>query len=178
MQNELLNKIVNQFQIEGEVLSIEPYGEGHINNTFLVTTEKKRYILQRINTNVFPDTESLMGNISAVTKYLENKGIETLHIINAKDGKTYYSGEGCWRIYDFIENTVSYQIATDKEMFKSAGYAFGEFMNNLSGFDASVLTETIKNFQIRPRDIKLSKRLWKRISWAGRKIASKRSISF
>ena len=121
MQNELLNKIVNQFQIEGEVLSIEPYGEGHINNTFLVTTEKKRYILQRINTNVFPDTESLMGNISAVTKYLENKGIETLHIINAKDGKTYYSGEGCWRIYDFIENTVSYQIATDKEMFKSAG---------------------------------------------------------
>ena len=60
-----------QFKIEGAVQSVAPYGEGHINLTLLVTTDKKRYILQKMNTRVFPDSDALMKNICAVTEYLK-----------------------------------------------------------------------------------------------------------
>ena len=63
------------FRLEGEILSIEPYGEGHINLTLLVTTDKKRYILQKMNTKVFPNAEGLMNNMCAVTEHLKSRGI-------------------------------------------------------------------------------------------------------
>ena len=55
--------VAELFQIEGEVLEVCPYGEGHINVTMLVTTDKKRYIMQKMNTNVFPDPVNLMKNM-------------------------------------------------------------------------------------------------------------------
>ena len=50
----------------------EPYGNGHINDTFLVVAER-RYILQRMNTNVFPHPEELMENIIGVTEHIRRK---------------------------------------------------------------------------------------------------------
>jgi N-acetylhexosamine 1-kinase len=143
--------VAEKFAISGNVLSIEPYGEGHINLTLLVTTDEKRYIMQKMNTNVFPDTEGLMANICGVTEYLRNKNVETLCVIPTICGKSYYSDEsGKYRVYDFIENTVTYQKVTDKEVFKNSGAAFGEFQNHLAGFDASGLTEVIKRFHDTP----------------------------
>lgn len=146
-----LNNIVKKFVIEGEVQSIEPYGEGHIAHTYLVTTDKKRYIMQVMNTNVFPDTYGLMKNIVAVTNHLKAKGIETLNVVYTVDGDSYLcEGKERIRIYDFIEDTVTFQKVTDKEIFKNAGAAFGEFQNYLADFDASSLTEVIKRFHDTP----------------------------
>ncbi len=143
--------VAEQFALQGEVLSIEPYGEGHINVTFLVTTDKKRYILQKMNTHVFNDPVNLMKSICGVTEHLRGKGIETLHVIPTKKGEQFLHGDDCFRVYDFIENTITYQTASDKEVFKNSGKAFGEFQNYLSKFDASKLTETIKDFHNTPK---------------------------
>ena len=43
----MLFNVVNNFKIEGQVVSVEPYGSGHINVTYLAVTDKKRYILQK-----------------------------------------------------------------------------------------------------------------------------------
>ncbi len=134
------------FRIEGEIMSVEPYGEGHINKTFLVVTTCKRYILQQMNTNIFPDSDGLMKNICGVTEHLRARGIETLEVIPTLDGKSYHKGEHCFRVYAFIENTVTYQAVTDASVFRNSGKAFGEFQNYLAEFDASVLTEAIPNF--------------------------------
>ena len=142
--------IAEKFAIEGEIKDIAPYGEGHINLTLLVTTDKKRYILQKMNPNVFPDAEGLMKNICGVTKHLQERGIETLNVIPTVDGEPYLRGEVGYRVYDFIENTVTYQKVTDKEVFKNSGAAFGEFQNYLAEFDASSLTEVIKRFHDTP----------------------------
>ena len=143
-------KVANKFALEGEVLEICPYGEGHINLTLLVTTDKKRYILQKMNTRVFPDSDGLMNNICGVTEHLKARGIETLSVVPTKDGKSYIKGEECYRVYDFIENTVTYQTASDINVFRNSGKAFGEFQNYLAEFDASKLTEIIKRFHDTP----------------------------
>ena len=63
-----LKQIFKNFKIDGEIKSIEPYGFGHINSTFLAIVDEngnqKRYILQKINSNLFKDVDSLMNNIS------------------------------------------------------------------------------------------------------------------
>lgn len=144
--------VLDAFSLEGTIQEICPYGEGHINQTFLVTTSTKRYILQVMNTHVFSDPDSLMKNICYVTKHLESKGIETLHVVFTKRNEPFLKLEdnSCYRIYDFIENTVTFQKATDPQVFCNSGYAFGEFQNYLKEFDASVLTETIPNFHNTP----------------------------
>ena len=146
-----LTDIVSHFDVSGDVLSIEPYGSGHINTTFMVVTTEKRYILQRMNTSIFPDTFHLMRNIELVTAFLAERGQEILHVVPTHDGHTYYVHDGePYRIYDFIENSISYNLVTHPSVFEAAGYAFGQFQNELSHFDASQLTETIKNFHNTP----------------------------
>jgi N-acetylhexosamine 1-kinase len=92
-----------------------------------------------------------MANICAVTEYLGEKGVETLCVIPTLKGERYHADEsGKYRVYDFIENTVTYQKVANKEVFKNSGAAFGEFQNHLAGFDASCLTEVIARFHDTP----------------------------
>lgn len=152
IQDQELAGIAALYCLEGQVVSIAPYGNGHINQTYLIRTDKRRYILQRMNTSVFPDTASLMRNIELVTEFLRSQNQETLDIIRNKDGETYCQLEnGAWRIYAFIENTVSYDLVPNGEVFKEAGQAFGRFQNSLALFDASQLTETIAHFHDTPK---------------------------
>ena len=104
------------------------YGEGHINDTFVVwrADHTKRFILQRINTDTFTDPAGLMENICGVTQHLRAKiqaeggdpGRECLNVIPTLSGAAYYiDSEGnAWRAYDFVENTgsslSSYQSGT------------------------------------------------------------------
>ena len=69
--NAMLSEVLEQFPIRGKAVSCERYGFGHINETYLVVTEKGvRYILQKINHHIFADVPALMNNIQAVTEYL------------------------------------------------------------------------------------------------------------
>ncbi|MCM1130441.1 MAG: aminoglycoside phosphotransferase family protein [Roseburia sp.] len=143
--------VVDLFKLEGKLLEVCPYGEGHINQTLLVTTTKKRYILQKMNTHVFKDPDALMKNICYVTEALQGQGIETLCVIPTKKEEAFLklNQKGkleCFRMYDFIENAVTFQKASNKQVFYNSGKAFGEFQNHLANFDASLLTETIPNF--------------------------------
>lgn len=143
--------IAEKFALLGDIVSMEPYGSGHINSTFLLVTDKKRYIFQKMNSTIFKDSTALMRNISLVTEHLRAKGIETLEVVCTKDGKNFYSGEeGEYRMYAFIENTVAYDKVEDASIFMAAGKAFGEFQQQLADFDASLLSEIIANFHNTP----------------------------
>lgn len=142
--------VAENFRIMGEVTDISPYGEGHINHTFLVTTTEKRYILQGMNTDIFKNPRSLMNNIREVTEYLTGIGQETLEIVLTKSGETFLDGAPCYRVFKFIDGAVTYQSVDNADVFRNSGRAFGEFQNFLADFDASKLTETIEKFHDTP----------------------------
>lgn len=124
------------------VSSIEPYGGGHINDTFLARTEKGNFVLQRVNGYVFPHPDEIMDNMVHVTKFLAEKlekaGKDpkrgTLTVLKTNDGKDYYiDSEGnYWRSTINLENTTAYDFAESPEMLKKSGAAFGAFQNMLS----------------------------------------------
>ncbi len=52
-----------------------------------------------------------------------------------------------WRLYNFIENSVSFETAEgDAEVLKMSGKAFGKFNRQLQDFDAGQLVESIPHF--------------------------------
>ena len=159
-----MKQIISRFKYDGEPYYYEAYGNGHINSTYKVACKNgdkaARYILQRINNNIFPDTADLMENIENVTAFLKGKITkrggdvlrETLNIVPTVDGKNYYTdknGEN-WRSYIFIEDTVCYEKIEKPQDFYNCGYAFGNFQNLLADFPAEKLNEVIPNFHNTP----------------------------
>ncbi len=142
------------FAIPGSVEKVEPYGNGHINQTYLVTADCGRYILQRINDSIFTDVDGLMHNIHAVTEYLAASDPDPRHVLRivpARDGGAYVRNEkGCWRLYNFIENSLCLEKVETAQDFETSAFAFGDFQRRLKQFPASTLTETIARFHDTP----------------------------
>ena len=138
------------------------YGEGHINDTFVVwrADHTKRFILQRINTDTFTDPAGLMENICGVTQHLRTKiqaeggdpGRECLNVIPTLSGAAYYiDTEGnAWRAYDFVENTICLQQVGCEADFRTVAETLGKFQNQLADYPASTLHETIARFHDTP----------------------------
>ena len=136
---------------EGQLKELAPYGSGHINDTFRVTyeTEKRqrRYILQRMNKNIFEKPVQLMENIVHVTEWIKKKSEEnggdpereTLTVVCSRDGKPYYlDSEGqYWRIYLFVEGTTSYDQVEKPSDFpaKSLHETMPDFHNTAKRFE-------------------------------------------
>ncbi|MBQ1244990.1 MAG: aminoglycoside phosphotransferase family protein [Clostridia bacterium] len=130
-----------------------PYGNGHINDTYLVSADEGKYIMQKINKSIFKDPVGLMNNISLVTEYIarhkENEPnydpARVIRVIPASDGNNYavYEGE-YFRLYNFVD-AISYDLSNN-EILGKAGLAFGDFQNILDSFDASQLIEVIPDF--------------------------------
>lgn len=156
-----LLRIAEKFETRGEPENIGSHGNGHINDTYLLTClaapeESCRYILQRMNHEVFKDPEGLMENITGVTSFLrkkieENGGDperETLNVIPLRAGGSYSKEEDgtFWRMYSFVEGADSYDVVERPEDFYESAVAFGHFQKLLAEYPAESLHETIPNF--------------------------------
>lgn len=155
------HEALSAFGISDAVNYCEPYGNGHINDTFLtVCNDRKRYILQRINHQIFTKPDEIMENICAVTDFIRNKTRQlggdvercSLSVVKTLDGNSYFRDSigSYWRLYDFTEGTVSKERVNNVEEFRSCAEAFGNFQRQLSEFDASALHEAIPNFHNTP----------------------------
>lgn len=145
-------EVMSKFDISGKIVGVEPFGNGHINRTLLVTMDSgNRYVLQKINNNVFKKPREVMENIINVTEFLRGIGEETLNFHKTVDGDILLDCDGgFYRVYDMVEDTITYDTVENADVYKSAGAAFGNFQNKLSEFDASVLHETISRFHDTP----------------------------
>lgn len=152
--------ILFNFAIDGEFVSCEPYGSGLINRTYVAVYNeggrRVRYIVQRINTNLFKNVDGLMNNIKLVTEFnraeIMKRGgdpdRESLTLVPTKNGGTYFRTEegDCYRVYVFIENAKGYDVVEKPEHFYESAVAFGKFAMLLDRFDSSKLFEVLPDF--------------------------------
>jgi len=156
IQNNL-NDIFNHFQLEDIITSVEPFGNGHINDTFIAKNSegKTNYILQRINHNIFKDVDMLQNNIHIITSHIRKKLVESgeneierkvLNFLPAKNGKYYhFDGDSYWRVCTYIPDSSTYEEVNPEYSYE-AGKAFGNFQKMLSDLPDGVIGEIIPNF--------------------------------
>ena len=156
-----LKAVSSLFDLRGDFVQGYSYGSGHINDTYCVWVDQAglriRYILQRVNHNVFRQPIPLMENVKRVTDHALKRLKEencpeayrrTLTLVPAVDGKPYaLDADGnCWRVYPFIERARTYdQIETTKQCVEAAR-AFGDFQKLTADLPGEPLFETIPNF--------------------------------
>lgn len=159
--SEKIRTLGEVFAIAGECIDVSVIKSGHINATYKAVFRQKNgheraYLIQKINSNVFRDSDKLMHNIVLVTTHLREKILiehgdinrETLNFLQAQNGKFYYTDENGedWRVCYYIDGIYSCDAITDREVFKSSGKAFGEFQKRLADLPGESLYETIPDF--------------------------------
>ena len=159
---ERIQEALAAFDFGAPVVGALRYGQGHINDTFVVHTQPedrccRRFILQRMSAAAFRHPDELMENITGVTEYLGweiekhggDRDREAMRVLRPRDGDATFftdSAGGAWRVYPFVEGTICYQSAESPELFAASGRAFGRFQRLLGGYPAETLHETIPNF--------------------------------
>ena len=153
MENSELFEIAKNFEINSKPTEISIIDSGHINKTYLVKCDTgEKYILQYVNTNVFPNITELMNNIENVTDFIRKKGnCKTLKFIKTKSGNYIYNNN--WRMQEYIENTKTFISTESLKILKEAGKAIGDFQNELDGFNAESLYEIIPKFHYTPNRV-------------------------
>ena len=152
-----IREVLQKFFPGEEIVSVGPHGSGHINHTFAVETAGgQKYILQKINTEIFKDVEGLMENVVNVTDYLRRQIAKeggdpergTMQALPTVDGKYYFKDAegGCFRVYRLIDDVISLDQAENEEALYASGLAFGRFQAQLADYPAAALHETIPGF--------------------------------
>ena len=155
----VLSDIVVNFAVPGRPTSAEPWGNGHINDTWRVTIEgggrRSQYILQRLNSRVFRRPDLVMQNVARVTARLNRQegalaagSIRVPDLIPSRSGLSWHrdAGGGYWRLVPFIGGTVVFDRVSNVREAREVGRAFGEFQQRLADWDAPWLDETIPGF--------------------------------
>lgn len=141
------------YTLPGRVVSIGPYGNGHINETHMFKCALReggfrRYVLQKINQNVFRNPPVVMDNIRRVCAHLTAKSPRAMRLVPTYNGATCLQDleGGWWRLYDFIEGAHTVEQVTDEAQAREVARAFGTFQAQLADLPGHRLCETIPHF--------------------------------
>ncbi|MDX9811334.1 MAG: aminoglycoside phosphotransferase family protein [Bacteroidales bacterium] len=179
------DEIFSMFRVPGSKPCFEPFGNGHIHDTWAVSIAEKEgyeYIIQRLNHNVFRNIPGLQENIERVTEHIRNGSGKTrrsgisgnsLTLIPANDGKSWIKDDNgdFWRMYLFIRNHRSYNIVDTPEKAFEGGRAIGQFQFMLSDLPGKPLNETIPWFH------NIEKRLGTFFQVLGKDICKRASVA-
>ena len=160
-----VESIAANFALDGRLTEAEPFGSGHINDTYSLTCQKdgraKRYVAQRINHEIFKNPPAMMENIRRVTEHIRRKlqgpdaelACRQLEVIDTKAGGGCFKDErgNYWRVYNRIENAVTYDTLESAELAHEAARMFGWFQRMLTDLPGEPLHETIVDFHTTPK---------------------------
>ncbi len=152
-----MKDVIESYELDGRLVCRSPFGSGHINETWLLVTNRPHlYILQKVNTETFPDPVGLMNNIIRVTDHIRGKEKDprkVFTLVPTRDGRKYILGEDriLWRMSEFVTGSICLNRAETRADFRSSGVAFGNFQRQLEDFPAEELVEVIPGFHDTPR---------------------------
>ncbi len=148
------------------VTAVEPFGNGNINDTFLVTLDagkERRFILQCLNSTVFRRPEIVMQNMLTATQHIQTRLLsipldkgrrwETPRVLLTSNGQNHWidSRGSFWRAMSFIESTETFDTVQSVWHAEEAGFALGMFHKLVSDMPPEQLSDTLEGFHITPR---------------------------
>jgi Phosphotransferase enzyme family len=159
-----LQLIAGQFHPEADILTIEPFGSGNINDTYRVTLtnpDSPYFVLQRINTQIFRHPDLVMHNIQVFTTHVsdrlqcspEPRRWEVPRVLSTAQGQSYWQDPSgsCWRALEFIDHTESFDTVQDANHARETGTALGIFHRLMSDLQPEELHDTLVGFHITPQ---------------------------
>lgn len=152
-QQNTLSSVLPFYYCSLDNCKINPLGNGLINETFLVESPQQNFVLQRINTHVFPIPADVINNAELIHQHLHNKTLNNTYLLHSighikninQEPVTYYNNE-YWRALDYIADSITIEHIENTEQAEQVANAFAQFSVGLSDLDATQLTETIPNF--------------------------------
>ena len=156
-----LGRVFRAFALQGDFICGEPYGSGHINDTYAFTVDqggsRVRYLFQRLNTGIFKNPAGLMGNVEQVTGHIRAKleaagahdvSRRVLTLLRTRAGACFLDDPelGFWRGYLFIEAARTYDLLERPEQAFQAAKSFGTFQRLLADYQGPQLVATIPEF--------------------------------
>ncbi len=152
-QNQVIDKVVEHYQVSPSDYSISPLGNGLINDTYLITSNNKRFVLQRINSHVFQNPKQVTQNADLINQHLIAKKaldeypLATIGQLTNKENSTLLQLDSdYWRAIAFIPNSCSIDVVETCEQAEKAATAFAQFSAALSDFPTQNLAEIIPDF--------------------------------
>ena len=164
-----LQVIAEAFELQGEVSSITPLGNGNVNDTYLVKAGQQRYVLQRLNTQVFRQPERVMGNLQVLSRHVHRRlseGAETEpslldgrrwelpQVVCTRDGAQAWhccQNGGFWRTLTFVDEARSVEVIEHRQQASELGWGLGLFHRLISDLPVEELADTLEGFHITPR---------------------------
>lgn len=129
---------------------VKQFGHGLINDTWKINDETRSYILQKINTAVFKHPELIAENIEAVSGYLKvnHPGYFFCRPCKTTSGENlfYLKDEGCFRLFPFVENSHTIDVAKNTSQAYEAAKNFSRLTKLLSVFPIETLKITLPDF--------------------------------
>ncbi len=154
--------IATKFAGARQVKAIAPLGNGNINQTFLVTltgATAEYFVLQQINTLVFPDPIKVMDNLQLVSSHISQKlnqdsldDWQIPQVLLTSDQKHHYLAEDntFWRAISYVANADSQDTITNLEQATEIGRGLGVFHRLVSDLSLDKLVDTLPGFHITP----------------------------
>ena len=159
--------MAQQFNVAGRLVNVEPTGAGNVNDTYLAifrtTFSEQRFILQRINRNVFPQPELLMANMRLITEHVHERLEEEAEeadriwqlpkVIPTHQGNDLAQDEDgdSWRAISLIASATSYETVQNLDHAREAGVVLGQFQRLIHNIDPLTLHDTLEGFHQTPR---------------------------
>ncbi len=163
---DYLEEIISNFFTYSKLLFLELIESGNVNDTFvfkiIVNDTPSKYILQRINNDVFPRPDYVINNFLKInnhikTKYINNNFSHISHnlrfpdLISTIDGdRLLHLDDDYWRCLSFISSASCYETIGGVDQAYQIGYGLGLFHYLLDDFPFSTLDITIDKFHNLP----------------------------
>lgn len=161
--NQDLQKLLATFSVEQGKYEFNRIDQGLINDTFLVfEQEQPKYILQRINNEVFTNVPGVMGNITKALSYLTDKEYSLVVLVPTKTGKSFcqFNNQEYWRLMEYIPNSHAHDSAKNTEIAYEAGKILGKFHSLLQHASHEQFVDTIPQFHdLHLRNVQFQKAL-------------------
>jgi Ser/Thr protein kinase RdoA (MazF antagonist) len=143
------NHVLQQFGIQPGAERLRSVSEGYINKTYAVgPVQAPKFILQQINTAVFPQPEALMSNLERALPLLQAEDYAKVELMRTTTGASWVLDQegNPWRLFRFVEGSCTFSTADREEIARETGAILGRFHELIAPLDPTSLREVLPRF--------------------------------